>query len=425
MKNVHIAHYILGETKMKNIFYGILFSLVSTGIFAADPCNVSSGKINILANEFTTYRIFMDEVKKCAGPDADFSVTHSVDHNKLQVAALSANPAEFSAKLVTNGSITTLMNDGLIRSLDDLVAKYGGDLINDNQKITIDGKIYAVAFMANAQHLWYRESILNELGIAVPSTYEEVIEAAEKIKASGKMANPYGAAFQAGWNLGQEFVNMYLGHGGEFFKAGSAELNVNNDQGIATLNMLKKLTEVANPDFLTHDTNAVKEEWESGNLALMHIWNSGSASILDDEGDQMIKADTRLAPSPSVAGGSKPATTLWWDGFGIATNTSDEEAEASFRALLGAATSTEMANNNPNATIWLIKGYTPGDVALPVVDAASRGATPYPSLPHMSLLHGALSTEIVEFLQGNESAQKALDDVEAAYIAKAKEQGFL
>ena len=209
---------------MKNIFYGILFSLVSTGIFAADPCNVSSGKINILANEFTTYRIFMDEVKKCAGPDADFSVTHSVDHNKLQVAALSANPAEFSAKLVTNGSITTLMNDGLIRSLDDLVAKYGGDLINDNQKITIDGKIYAVAFMANAQHLWYRESILNELGIAVPSTYEEVIEAAEKIKASGKMANPYGAAFQAGWNLGQEFVNMYLGHGGEFFKAGSAEL---------------------------------------------------------------------------------------------------------------------------------------------------------------------------------------------------------
>jgi ABC-type glycerol-3-phosphate transport system substrate-binding protein len=97
----------------------------------------------------------------------------------LQVAALSANPSEFSAKLVTNGSITPLMNEGLLRPLDDLVAKYGANL-NDNQKITIDGKIYAVAFMANAQHLWYRESILNELGIAVPSTYEEVIAAAQK-----------------------------------------------------------------------------------------------------------------------------------------------------------------------------------------------------------------------------------------------------
>jgi len=132
-----------------------------------------------------------------------------------------------------------------------------------------------------------------------------------------------------------------------------------------------------------------------------------------------------LAPSPSVGGGSKPATTLWWDGFGIATNTSDENAEASFRALLGAATSTEMANANPNATIWLIDGYSPGDTAGPVVDAANRGATPYPSLPYMSLLHGALSTELVEFLQGNESAEKALADVEAAYVAKATEQGFL
>jgi hypothetical protein len=43
----------------------------------------------------------------------------------------------------------------------------------------------------------------------------------------------------------------------------------------------------------------------------------------------------------------------------------------------------------------------------------------------MGLLHGALSTEMVEFLQGNESAEKALADVEAAYRAKAVEQGFL
>ena len=411
---------------MKKLFIALLFSFVSAGAFAGNhsPCGVTNGSINILANEFTTYRIFMDEVKSCAGPDADFSVTHSVDHNKLQVAALSANPAEFSAKLVTNGSITPLMNEGLLRPLDDLVAKYGSNL-NENQKITIDGKIYAVAFMANAQHLWYRESILNDLGIAVPSTYEEVIAAAEKIKAAGVMPNPYAGAFKSGWNLGQEFVNMYLGHGGEFFKSGSAQPNVNNETGVAALNVIKKLTELSNPDFLTQDTNAVKEEWESGNVALMHVWNSGAASLLDDEGDQAIKADTRLAPSPTVGGGSKPATTLWWDGIGIATNTSDENAEASFRALVGAASSTELANNNPNATVWLIKGYTPGDTAGPVVDAANRGTTPYPSFPHMSLMHGALSTELVEFLQGNESAEKALADVEAAYIAKATEQGFL
>ena len=411
---------------MKKLIIALLLSFMTSGAYAGShsPCGPTEGSINILANEFNTYRIFMDEVKSCAGSDVDFSVTHSVDHNKLQVAALSANPSEFSAKLVTNGSITPLMNEGLLRPLDDLVAKYGANL-NDNQKITIDGKIYAVAFMANAQHLWYRESILNELGIAVPSTYEEVIAAAQKIKDSGKMANPYGGAFKSGWNLAQEFVNMYLGHGGEFFKSGSAQPNVNNENGVAALNVMKKLTEVSNPDFLTQDTNAVKEEWESGNLALMHVWNSGASSLLDDEGDQAVRADTRLAPSPSVGGGSMPATTLWWDGIAIATNTSDENAEASFRALVGAASSSELANSNADATVWLIKDYKGGNTAGPVVDAASRGASPYPSFPHMSLMHGALSTELVEFLQGNESAEKALADVEAAYIAKATEQGFL
>ena len=411
---------------MKNFLIAIIFSLVSTVAYAGghSPCGVTDGKINILANEFTTLRIVMGEAEKCAGPDADFNVTFSVDHQKLQGPALAANPSEFSAKIVTNGSITPLMNEGLLRPLDDLVEKYGQGL-NKSQLITFDGKIYAVAFMANAQHLWYRESIFNELGIAVPTTYEEVIAAAAKIKASGKMANPYAGAFKAGWNLSQEFVNMYLGHGGEFFKPGTAEPSINNAKGVAALNVIKQLTELSNPDFLTQDTNAVKEEWESGNVAIMHVWGSAAASLLDDEGDQAIKADTRLAAPPTVGGGSDAATTLWWDGISIATNTSDADAEASFRALVGAASSSEMANANPNATVWLINGYTPGDAALGVAAAAQMGAAPYPSIPQMGLLHGAMSNEMVEFLQGTESAEQALKDIEAAYIAKAKEQGFL
>jgi len=75
--------------------------------------------------------------------------------------------------------------------------------------------------------------------------------------------------------------------------------------------------------------------------------------------------------------------------------------------------------------VWLIKGSTPTSASAGVLASAKMGAAPYPSIPQMSLLHGALSTEMVEFLQGTESAEKALQDMEAAYIAKATEQGFL
>ena len=46
-------------------------------------------------------------------------------------------------------------------------------------------------------------------------------------------------------------------------------------------------------------------------------------------------------------------------------------------------------------------------------------------LPYFGAMHSAIGAEIVDFLQGNETAEKALEDVEAAYIAAATEKGFL
>ena len=387
-------------------------------------CGITTGSINILANDFPALRTYVDTAKACAGDSADFKVNHTSEHSNLAMAALSADPAEYSARIAANSSIVPLMNEGLIRSMDDLVAKYGEGL-QKSQLITIDGKVMGVAFMANTQHLYYREDILNELGIAVPTTYEEVVAASEKMRSSGKLLNPYAAAYKAGWNLGEEFVNMYLGYGGEFFKPGTAEPSINNAKGVATLNMLKQLADLSNPDYLTHDSEAIKVEWESGKVGLMTLWASRSGTLLDDEGDAAITAATKLAAPATVGGGSVPAATLWWDGFTLAKNRPDADAEASFQALVHAATSAKMANDASDQAVWLVKGFTPGPKSLGVLAAAEMGANPYPMLPHMSLMHGALGSEIVDFLQGKESAEQALEDVEAAYTATAKEKGFL
>ena len=43
----------------------------------------------------------------------------------------------------------------------------------------------------------------------------------------------------------------FLAHGGEFFKAGTAEPTINSEAGIAALGTLKSLVEYAHPDHLT------------------------------------------------------------------------------------------------------------------------------------------------------------------------------
>jgi maltose-binding protein MalE len=278
--------------------------------------------------------------------------------------------------------------------------------------------------MANAQHLFYRSDILEAAGVGVPSTYAEVVAAAKAIEAAGIMDNPVALNTKTGWNLGEEFVNMYMGTGADFFKPGSAEVSINNENGVAALNMLKDLVDVSSPDFLTFDSNATQALWEGGQLALATMWGSRGGGILDDEGSSAeVVNSTVLAGAPTLMG-DNVASTLWWDGFTISANISDEDAEATFVALMNGLSDDVITANN-DAAVWLSSAYTAGPASAGVAATASAGANPYPMLPFMGLLHGALGSELSDFLQGNESAEQALSDVEAAYTAAAKEKGFL
>ena len=421
------AHPTPKKQRESNMFFRKIAAAAAfatlLGSTAHAGCGLSGGNVNILGNEFGAIQAVVAGAKECAGDGVTVEANLTKEHRDLQVAALTANPAQYSAAIVANSSIVPLMNDGLIRSLDDLVAKHGGAL-QPHQLITIDGKIMAVAFMANAQHLFYRSDILEAAGVGVPSTYAEVVAAAKAIEAAGIMDNPLALNTKTGWNLGEEFVNMYMGTGADFFKPGSAEVSINNENGVAALNMLKDLVDVSSPDFLTFDSNATQALWEGGQLALATMWGSRGGGILDDEGSSAeVVNSTVLAGAPTLMG-DNVASTLWWDGFTISANISDEDAEATFVALMNGLSDDVITANN-DAAVWLSSAYTAGPASAGVAATASAGANPYPMLPFMGLLHGALGSELSDFLQGNESAEQALSDVEAAYTAAAKEKGFL
>ena len=408
---------------MNSKLLSIVGALSITAFSAAQACEINA-RVSVVGNEFPAIQTVGAGAAACTG--AEVSTNLTADHQKINVPGMQGNPAEYTSAIVANSSIVALMNEDVIRPLDDLVAKHGGDL-QSSQLIKINGKIMAVAFMANAQHLMYRKDVLADLGISVPKTYEEMLAAAEKIRSSGKMQNPVGGAYAAGWNLAQEFNNMFLGYGGSHFEAGTANPSVNSEAGINALNMMKSLSEYMNPDFLTHDSNATNAEYRAGNIALLNMWGSRSSSQTTAEGvTDAVKNGHAIAGPMTVGGGSTAASTLWWDGWTVAKNISDAEAEATFIAMMNGINPSMMNDENIRTqAVWLIDGYKPTDAAVGVFEAAKMGTTPYPMLPYMGLLHTALGAELPDFMQGKESAEQALADVEAAYVAAAKEKGYL
>lgn len=398
--------------------------LVSIANAHAD-CGIPAGSVRLLSDDFTALHSVASRAQECASATVDISKNQTAEHKNIQVPALSADPSTYTVVLVPSNSLPPLLNDDLVRPLDDLVARFGQHL-QEHQLIRIDGRVMAIAFMVNTQHLWYRKDLLDKAGVAAPTTYAEVLDAARSLREQGIMQYPLAMNLKPGWDLGTEFLNLYAGFGGELFKPGTAESSIEGTAGVKTLNLLKALSEYMSPDFATFNTNEVARLWAAGEVAIYNGWNSRTGSVIDPAGTSTpdVIAHSVFAAAPAVEGGKTPASYLWWVGFAIAKHTPEEDAEASFRAMMHAI-SPELLKEHSTDAVWLIEGYQPNPAAAGAFATVQAGAQPFPMLPYMSLLHSALSDNLIEFLQGKESAGQALADVTRDYVTAATEGGFL
>lgn len=129
---------------------------------AQAECGIESGSVRILSNDFAALHAVADFDELCAavGVEVGVEVTRNAteEHKSIQVPALTIDPATYSVAVVATNSVLPLLNNNLIRPLDEYVAQYG-DQLRDGQLIRIGDEVMAIAFMANAQHLIYREDI--------------------------------------------------------------------------------------------------------------------------------------------------------------------------------------------------------------------------------------------------------------------------
>ena len=117
-----------------------LAALLATTSLAHAECGIEKGSVRILSNDFLALQLVSAAAATCASDTVEVTTNLTSEHKNLQVAALSTTPATYTVAVVANGSLVPLLNEGLVRPLDDLVAQYGAQL-QPNQLIKVDGKI--------------------------------------------------------------------------------------------------------------------------------------------------------------------------------------------------------------------------------------------------------------------------------------------
>ncbi len=393
--------------------------IAAAGGAAAECAFQNQTPLKSLSAGFEAWKAATDAMAECGNFEAELDQ----EFRTKQAAAFAANPALYQIGGVSNATITPLINEGTIRPLDDYLAEYGASL-SPNQLIRVNGQVMAVAMMVNAQHLMYRADILDDLEIAVPETWDEVLAAAEKIKEAGVVDYPLGATMASGWNIAQDFNNMYYGMQGEFLDA-EGQPTLNTEAGIAALEKMKALTAYMDPEYLVSDSTFVQQQFQQGKIAMANLWSSRAAAM-NDEAESQVVGMVESAAAPRAIEGGPPATTLWWDGVVLARNMDDAAAEEAFRVVMEGL-DREMVEANNDEAIWLIEGYRPTEMAKGAIETAMAEPTPpsYPSTSQMGLLHTALGNELPSFFTGNRSAEATLVAAEEAYVTAAREAGIL
>jgi multiple sugar transport system substrate-binding protein len=400
-------------------------TVLMPGIALACGPITGKGDVNIVAPAFPSTQHMAKEMESCSKGNIKVSVKVSPDARvEAERAFASEGKSAFDGAVISGGVYSNLMSKGQLQPMTDLVAKYKTKFkIEDSMLVKSNGQVMAVAFQQNAQNLFYRKDIFDKLGLAVPTTYDEMLQTAAVIKAKDPSIEfPIAQTFSKGFDISAEFVNLYVGFGGQMFKPGTAQPAFNGEAGLKTIELMKQMSKFMTPNYLASNSDDVMNQFQQGKAAMGVLWASRAARM-DDPAASKIAGKMEFAAAPATVKGGKSATHLWWDGLAMPKNLANDR-DTVFQVMMDGISESTVSSGN-DLTIWIRSNYKPTRFGTGVTLSMNAGAPIWPTEPYLGLATNELGKLVPEALGGAMTSQQALDAAAANYVKAATEKGFI
>jgi multiple sugar transport system substrate-binding protein len=195
----------------------------------------------------------------------------------------------------------SLNSVGALETLDDIVSP---DFFADSAKSFVEankssGKLIAMPFVQNCSVLWYRTKALEEKGISVPKTWDELLSAAQKLTGNGQ----YGILVTASRShLTQHcFYTLMLANGGDITDRATGTQNLfNSPANLETLKFYAELAKYSPPGSLGYERPDAESAMATGKIN-MFIYGSWLASSLMNNAPEVFR-EFSIAPVPQNKG---------------------------------------------------------------------------------------------------------------------------
>ncbi|MBQ3359657.1 MAG: extracellular solute-binding protein, partial [Microbacterium sp.] len=277
--------------------------------------------------------IIWDAVKGYTGPNDDIELT------KVEIPF--ANYADkLSTELGAGGGpdvmvlqdsqFASLVDAGVLEPLDDIADELGDDLNNTNEAGVFDGGQYGFNWeRPTYSTVIYNKDIFAQLGLEVPTTFDEFLTTAQTIKGELGIAGWAGRHQTAeidGWTL--EMANWIYGFGGEL-SDGDA-LTIDRAENVEAVEaFLETFASGVAP--IGDDASTFRAKFGQGQVGML-FENSGVATTITSNPDNAVNGQNMgAAPLPLANPGSNSQLII-----AVNANSDNKEAAKDFvRWVLG------------------------------------------------------------------------------------------
>lgn len=262
------------------------------------------------------------------GVTVEFEAFLNTEYNQILTTGLSGSDGPDVAMVRSYGGLQAWVDAGQLVALDDIVD--GLDAIEPavlaGSVGRADGKVYSVPMATQTVQMFYNKTIFEDLGLSVPTTWDEFIDVNEAIKAAG--ITPMALGAKDAWVL--PIFHDIVGasrYGATDYEAAvlSGEKKFTDPDYVASIQIVKDLQTYLDPDVAGVPYTDSQIQFTSG-MAAQYPGGTFEITTFRTQAPDLDLGIYQV-PVPPDAAYDKPVTPAYADG-GFAINAASEQQEA-------------------------------------------------------------------------------------------------
>ena len=161
--------------------------------------------------------------------------------------------------------------EGLLLPAEEYISKetYAKFYQSFLDQSVVDGTVWAIPDLASARAMYYNKDILEAAGCEVPTTWDELVEVCEKIKAYDSSIYPWGVDMTT--DEGQACFAYYIWNNGGDFTDANGNWTLNSAENVEAIEFIIDMVKngLTNSDPATETRYANQDMFGAGKVAMM------------------------------------------------------------------------------------------------------------------------------------------------------------